>query len=140
MIVLFDEGGVEMLKAYFQNNDLTLRLFCTEIVGEIPNNSLAADLEEPQGGGYAAIPLDKTLWTVGVVGGIATAQYPTKSFNFTGPLLVNPSVVGYFVTNNNNPAKAIFGQKGLGLFTPMSSADVLDVVPTFQLAAGVPAA
>jgi hypothetical protein len=134
-IVTFDEGAVAQLEAYFANNDLYLRLFTDNVV--LVNSMAMGDLTEADGGGYAAILLPKTGWTIGVVNNIAQASCGIKSFAFAGPLNINPVIHGYYITNG---ARMIYGQNGNGPYTPSSSSDVLEIIPTYQLSGGIPTA
>lgn len=60
------------------------------------STTVIGDVTEVASGGYAAITLTSTSWTVATSGGgVSTASYPEQTFNIT----TSATVYGYYITN-----------------------------------------
>lgn len=60
------------------------------------STTVIGDVTEVASGGYAAITLTSTSWTVATSGGgVSTASYPEQTFNIT----TSATIYGYYITN-----------------------------------------
>lgn len=60
------------------------------------STTVVGDVTEVASGGYAAVTLTSSSWTVATsVGGITTATYSEQTFNIT----TSSTVYGYYITN-----------------------------------------
>jgi hypothetical protein len=60
------------------------------------STTVIGDVTETASGGYAAITLTSSSWTVATSGGgITTASYPERTFNIT----TSATIYGYYITN-----------------------------------------
>jgi hypothetical protein len=133
MIVTGDEGAGEILAAYFQTRNLTLKLFTNDYT---PQDTDTVDsYTEATGGGYAAISLLLGGWTL-TTSSIAQVAYSQVEFVFTGALTTNFDVYGYYVIN---PAtgKFVFAERKTK-FTPEANGEAIIITPTYQLSQGTP--
>jgi len=99
-LVVPDEGERRMLE-YIVNRssptDLTLRLY-TNAVSLSDEGFVAADFSEASGGGYIAVTLPGSNWTVSTTSGISVATYAVGvTFNFT----VAADLYGYYLTDSS---------------------------------------
>lgn len=136
-----DVACQQIMSAYFNsvfptNKDLTLRLFCTNVV---PSDTLTvSSLVECSGGGYSPINLTNGLWIVNRLGGIEQAIYPQQKFQFTGQLTTNTNVYGFFITDNAATPNLIGSKLINQAFTPSNNGDRILVSPVIQLSHGTP--
>jgi hypothetical protein len=60
------------------------------------STTVIGNVTEVAAGGYAAITLTSTSWTVATSGGgVTTASYPEQTFNIT----TSATIYGYYITN-----------------------------------------
>lgn len=85
-----------VLQFLLQTQDLKLRLFSNDY--EPAENSTVSSFTEVTGGGYAAITLDKDLWTI-IQGNPSEGTYDAQTFSFTGTIGGTGNVYGYYVTD-----------------------------------------
>lgn len=108
---------------------LTLRLFSnnyTPIAGTV-----AANVTEVAGGGYAGIALTAASWTT-TPGSPTSSAYPEQTFTFTGATDAPGTIYGYYVTNA--AGTLLWAERLAASFTPASSGDTVKVTPTLTLA------
>ena len=108
---------------------LTLRLFSNNATPT--STTVAGDLTEVAGGGYAAIALTAANWVT--TGGSPTSSaYPEQTFTFTGATDSPGTIYGYYLTNA--AGTLLLAERLAATFTPASSGDTVKVTPTITLA------
>ena len=139
-LILTDAGAQQILKKYFKNqspaggNNLTMKLFSNNIVPT--DSTVASDLKEPTGGGYALKTLSTSDGVVSLESGIAQIAYPQQQFAFTGALDGSATIYGYFIVDADGVL--VFVEKAPAGYTPMSNGDLYAITPVIQLSKGTP--
>lgn len=95
MALVLVKTGEALAASAVLGMNLTLRLFVNSVT--IDKNTVAGDLTEASGSGYAAKSLTSGSW-VQSGGGPTLATYPIQTFTFTGAL---GNVYGYYVTEDS---------------------------------------
>ena len=132
MITIPNVGEVALLDAATGKTAATawtLRLY-TAISPTLGSGSVAGQLTEAVGGGYAAQALTAANWTTTPATPTSSAQ-PAKTFTFTGALTGNPAILGYYITRADG---TLIGAEALPTpFTPTTAGDSLIVTPQLTL-------
>lgn len=137
-LVLTDLGADLILNTFFNSTaqqNLKLKLFVTDVTPT--DTTVVGDLTEASGGGYAAKTLTNGSWTVASANDPSDAVYAEQTWTFTGPLTTNPTIYGYYVTDNAETT-LIYAEKFGTTFTPANNGDQLKLTPKFQLSKGTP--
>lgn len=109
----------------YVGENLVYRLFTNNITPS--ETDTTATYTEATGGGYGAITLTGSSWTV-TLGAPSNASYAQQTYTFTGPLTTNPDVRGYFVTRATTGDLVL--AETFTVFTPAASGDTLKITPT----------
>lgn len=105
--------------------NLVLRLFTNNITPA--ETDTAATYTEATGGGYSAITLTGSSWTV-TGGAPSSATYAQQTFTFTGALTTNPDIHGYFYTQTTSGT--LVASETFTVFTPANNGDNIKITPT----------
>jgi hypothetical protein len=134
-ITLMDAGALDMLAAYFANNDLILKLFANN---RVPARlDTAAMYTEANGGDYAPRTLAKENWSIASVLGVPTAAYSaSQAFDFSYAVPEGLIIYGYFVVKANGVF--VFAERAAAPFAVPTSGTIYKVNPKFQLSKGIP--
>ena len=108
---------------------LTLRLFSNNYTPI--NSTVAGDVAQVSGGGYAGIALTAASWTT-TPGSPTSSAYPEQTFTFTGATDSPGTIYGYYVTNA--AGTLIWAERLAAVFTPASNGDTVKVTPALTLA------
>jgi len=95
--VFQNQGLLEKVKEYLAVQAvaaLTVKLYVNDFTPD--NTSLSGQFQECTLPGYATIGLTPANWTISATGGMATATYPTLTWNFTNNA-GGVTVYGYYV-------------------------------------------
>lgn len=126
-IVVPDTLEVTILEFLLETADLKLKLFANPY--EPSEKAVIASFTEVSGGGYAALDLLSTDWTIDSNG---SATQSVKTFSFSGTTGGSGVVYGYYVTNVANTilywAESL--PSAVNPFTP-SNTSVVSITPRF---------
>lgn len=116
---------------YSSPQDLKLKLYTNNYTPIA--TSTESDFTEASGGGYAAVTLTGTSWTVSTNGsGQAEATYAQQTFTFTGALSGSATIYGWFLVQSSS-GLLIAAEKVTNSFTPASNGDIFYITPRLQL-------
>ncbi len=139
-LILSDLGAGELLRRALNNDfpvggqDLTLHLYINDHTPQ--DTDTAATYSEASGGGYAAKPLTTGDWSIYNDAGIMAAAFAQQIFEFTGPLDLDATIYGYFVTDS--AGTLLWAERAPAVFTPAVLGDIMRVTPEIQLSKGTP--
>ena len=108
---------------------LTLRLFSNNYTPI--NSTVAGDVAQVSGGGYAGIALTAASW-VTTPGSPTSSAYPEQTFTFTGATDSPGTIYGYYVTNA--AGALVWAERIAAVFTPAANGDTVKVTPALTLA------
>lgn len=129
-----DVGEVQLLKFALgvdASENQTLKLYVTNVTPA--EGDTAGSYTEATGGGYSAITLTKTSWSVSTSAGTTTGSYAQQTFTFTGALTTNPDIYGYFVVSATGGI-LLWAEKAAATFTPTNNGDTYKVTPQIEQA------
>jgi hypothetical protein len=128
MTIVVQNSGEVIALSYLVNKstpeNLVYRLFTNNITPS--ETDTAATYTEATGGGYAALTLLGSSWTI-TPGAPSTAAYPQQTYTFTGALTTNPDIRGYYVTRATTGDLVL--SETFAVFTPASNGDNLKLTP-----------
>lgn len=128
MALLVPNTGEVMALSYLVNKstpeNLVYRLFATNITPA--ETDTTATYTEASGGGYSAITLTGSSWTV-TAGNPSTAAYAQQTYTFTGALTTNATIYGYYVTRATTGDLVL--AETFTSFTPANSGDNIKLTP-----------
>ena len=109
----------------------TLKLFTSNTTPG--NTTTESDFTEASGGGYAAISLTGSSWSLTTNGsGEGEATYAAQTFTFTGALSGSAIVYGYYVVQATS-GLLLWAERFASTFTPAQNGDAITFTPKFQL-------
>jgi hypothetical protein len=141
MAMVFTDAGIDaVFKAYFNNDfpvdkDLTLKLFATNVTPT--QTTVAGDLTEASGGGYAAKTLTNGSWTVTPANDPSDVIYAVQTWTFTGALTTNGTIYGYYVVDDDGTL--LWAELLDVAYTPTANGDQLLITPKVEGSSGTPA-
>ena len=116
---------------YSSPQDLKLKLYTNNYTPIA--TSTESDFTEASGGGYAAVTLTGTSWSISTNGsGQAEATYAQQTFTFTGALSGSATIYGWFLVQSSS-GLLIAAEKVTNSFTPASNGDIFYITPRLQL-------
>lgn len=128
MALLVPNTGEVIALSYLVNKstpeNLVYRLFATNVTPA--ETDTAATYTEATGGGYAAITLTGSSWTV-TGGAPSTAAYAQQTYTFTGALTTNATIYGYYVTRATTGDLVL--AETFTSFTPANNGDNIKLTP-----------
>lgn len=143
-MIVEDVGCAQILAVYLNNvwpvggNNLTLKLYATNVTPSTTGADTAATFTVAAGGGYADKTLTRGSWTVNTGNNPRDATYAEQTFTFTGALTTNTTIYGYYIVDADN---VILNAELLGTpFTPANNGDNIVITPKIALSHGTPAA
>ena len=144
MAMVFSDLGADLILGTFfvatAVQDCKLKLFVTDVTPDPNGGDVVGDYTEAAGGDYAAKTLSRGAgWTVTTDNDPSDAIYTQQTFTFTGALDTNPTIYGYYVTNNAGTV-LLWAERLAAPLTPANDGDQLSVTPKVQLSYGAPAA
>lgn len=121
---------MKMLRRHLTEEPCTLRLFINDIKPRRTDDT-AERYQEPEGGGYAPIPLDAERWSFVTLEEDAPvmAVYPEQLFTFTGP---EAPVYGFLIVAASGAVKMVERIPG-DPATIERGGDIIAVVPRLTL-------
>ena len=129
--VVPNEGEKEMLYRLLHGDTLFLRLFDTDITPA--EGDTYSGYHEADGGGYAAIAMDPSSWTIQTGSGDTTyGTYPQQSFNFSG----GDTIYGYYITTYSSAGDTInyFAERFTGApYVIPSTGGIIKVTPQAKI-------
>lgn len=128
MTILVPNTGEVIALSYLVNKsvpeNLVYRLFATNITPA--ETDTAGTYTEAAGGGYSAITLTGSSWTV-TGGAPSTASYAQQTYTFTGVLTTNTTIYGYYVTRATTGDLVL--AETFTSFTPATNGDNIKLTP-----------
>lgn len=128
MTILVPNTGEVIALSYLVNKsvpeNLVYRLFATNITPA--ETDTAGTYTEAAGGGYSAITLTGSSWTV-TGGAPSTASYAQQTYTFTGVLTTNTTIYGYYVTRSTTGDLVL--AETFTSFTPATNGDNIKLTP-----------
>ena len=121
-LMVFDAGEVEMMKRALNFSAATnqvLKLFAND---QTPaEGHTTVNYTEPTAGGYTAVALTGTAWTVTTQSNVTTARYANQSFTFS----TAATVYGYYITNASGSIALLAERFASALITPANGGSIV---------------